>query len=505
MSRRSASALALLLALGAIAPVNAGTPNVEAAVATAAKTPRGDPAYLGLLRDAATQGARGDTLGAAIAYDRLLVDPRMATLDPDLQSFTWLFAARVAGQQRQGALARERLNTALRLDPHNAEARLQLARHQLYLGEIDAGVADLLQAIADTDGAPDLDGNLVWQLFARLKNQPDKQLALLQALFDHGWKIENVEPMALWVNLAALQVDAGQGDKVAATLERIDDALTLVRLRSDKRFDPYLRRDDPRFDPVAAARRHIDRLRVDTMLSPGFNLPAVELVSALLVAGENDDVVGMTDPVAAYASELEQRPEEGARDLAWMLDKRAVALLRLGRVDDAVNAGLLSVRMADPAEDPVSQRLNLARLYVGLHRPALARQTIDDLPNLSPFGKGFSDLIALRAALQLKDTAAAEAARERLLVQREENPMLYREALLLDNRMDDAAASLIQQLADPVLRMDALFDLQDLRDTPPLPESVALEARYRELKQRADVQAAVRRVGRIDAYPLFGS
>ncbi len=505
MFRCSASALALLFVLGTIAPAKAGTPDAHVAVDGAEKTLRGDPTFIDLLRDATMQGVGGDTLGAAIAYDRLLIDPRMATLDPDVQSRTWVFAARVAGLQGQGPLARQRLDTALQLDPHNAEARLQLARHQLYVGELDAGVDNLLQAIADTDGAPDLDGSLVWQLYTRLKQAPDKQRALLEGLFDRGWKIEGVEPMELWVNLAALQVDAGQGDKVAATLERIDDALTLVRLRSDKRFDPFLRRDDPRYDPVAAARRHIDRLRVDTMLTPGFNLPAVELVSALLVAGENDEVVGMTDSVAAYASELAQRPDEGARDLAWMLDKRAVALLRLGRFDDAVNAGMLSVRMADPAQDPVSQRLNLARLYVGLHRPALARQTIDALPNLSPFGKGFSDLIALRAALQLKDTAAADAARERLLVQRQDNPMLYREALLLDNRMDDAAASLIQQLADPGQRMDALFDLQDLRDTPPLPESAELDARYRALKQRADVQAAVRGVGRIDHYPLFGS
>ena len=36
-----------------------------------------------------------------------------------------------------------------------------------------------------------------------------------------------------------------------------------------------------------------------------------------------------------------------------------------------------------------------------------------------------------------------------------------------------------------------------------LPEEVVLTARWKQLKQRPDVQAAVRRVGRIESYPLF--
>ncbi len=69
--------------------------------------------------------------------------------------------------------------------------------------------------------------------------------------------------------------------------------------------------------------------------------------------------------------------------------------------------------------------------------------------------------------------------------------------------MDEAAAGLIAQLQDPMDRSDALLELQDTRDAPPLPEEVLLTARWKQLKQRADVQAAVRRVGRIESYPLF--
>lgn len=71
--------------------------------------------------------------------------------------------------------------------------------------------------------------------------------------------------------------------------------------------------------------------------------------------------------------------------------------------------------------------------------------------------------------------------------------------------MDEAAASLLEQLADPMERGTALFDLQDVRRAPTLPADAQLQASWDELKQRADVQAAVNRVGRIDSYPLFAN
>lgn len=498
----SRHALALLLAV-----LGTSTLPLQAAAAGTVDVAKpvlaGDPALLDALKSAAEQAMEGDTLGAGIAYDRLLPDPRMASLDVRVRSAAWLMGAQVAARQGEEKVALQRLDTALQVDPHNGAARLVLGQHQIFKDEINAGTDNLIQGIVDTDGAPELDANFVHHLHLRLKQEPVRRLALLQALFDHHWKIEGVEPMELWTVLATLQVEANQGDKVVATLERIDAPLTLVTLRSDKRFDAYLHRDDPRHDPVAAARRRIDQLRVDTMLSPGVNQIATELSHALLVAGELEDVVGMTQPLEDIASKLSASPGEEGQHIAWLLDHRAIALRRLGRFDEAVATRELAARMADPTQDSVSQALNLGTLYVGLHRPALARQAVKDLTNLSSYGDGVLQLVNLRAALQLNDTAAAEQARQALLAQREVNPMLYREGLLIDNRMDDAAASLISQLQDPMERGSALRDLQELREGPPLPANATLDARYRALAQRADVQATVNRVGRIETYPLF--
>ena len=497
---------ALLLALGlACTTVHVAASAAGSRDEAQQQAIRQDDSFQQELIAAAEQALSGDTLGATIAYDRLLADPRMDSVELRARSVAWLMGAHVAARQRHEALALQRLDVSLQVDPHNALARLALAQDQIFKEQLDAGVDNLIQGIGDTDGVPELDAGFVHALSTRLKGDPTRRLALLQSLFDRQWTIEGVEPMEMWAILATLQVEAGQRDKVIATLERIDAPLTLVTLRSDKRFDPYMRRDDPRFDPVAAARRRIDQLRVDTMLSPGLNQIASELSYSLLVAGELEEVVGMTQPLEEITVDLESGPAGEGEHIAWLLDHRAIALRRLGRFDEAVATRVLAARMADPARDSVSQALNLGTLYVGLHRPALARQAIEDLGSLSSYGEGVRQLIALRAAVQLNDIAAADAARQALQAQREANPVIYRQALLIDNRMDEAAASLIGQLQDPMERGSALRDLQDMREGAPLPANVELDARYKELAHRADVQAALNKVGRIDHYPLFGT
>ncbi|HDS0924532.1 TPA: hypothetical protein QDZ10_003023 [Stenotrophomonas maltophilia] len=506
MTRRTGTALALLLSL--CAPVATATAAASGATVDANSTaPTATAAYLAEFGAALQQADRGDSLGASIVIDRLLVDPRLADIGIENRSHAWAAAAMVASTQKQSAVALQRMQQALAINPLNASARLQLAWLQMVEQQQPEAAADsVLRAIADGDGAPDMSPEMVWQLDTQLKQQPAKRLALLQGLFESGWKIEGIEPAELWVVLATLQAEAGQGDKVAATLERIDAPIPLIRLRADKRFDTYLRRDDPRHDPVAAARRHIDRQRVDTMLAPGLNEAAVELSGALMVAGELQEVVGMTEKLAVAAAEATAAPASKGRYVAWMLDIRSRALRRLGKPEEAVAAQQLALRMTDPQGDTVSQNLNLASLYVALGRPQLARDVMQDVgSSISEYGASTQALIELRAALQLKDAAAAQRARDRLLANRALTPHHYREGLLVDHRMDEAAASLLEQLADPMERGTALFDLQDVRRAPTLPADAQLQASWDELKQRADVQAAVNRVGRIDSYPLFAN
>lgn len=500
MTCRTGIALALMLSL-AVAPLAA---TAAASVDATAPVPEGDRAFYMEVGEAIQQAERGDTLGASIVFERLLADPRLATLAVEGRSHVWASAAMVAAEQKDFALATQRLQQALAINPHNAYARLRLAWFQLHGQQTVAAADSVILGAADSEDSPDITTEMVWQLDTGLKDQPEKRLALMQALFDSNWKNDGVEPVELWVILATLQVEAGHGDKVPATLERIDAPMALVRLRSDKRFDAYLKRDDARYEPVAAARRQIDRLRVETMLRPGLNETAVELATALMIAGDLGDVVGMTDQIAAAANAATEAPDEQAFSIGWMLDTRSRALRRLGENDRAVANQLIAVRMAE-GSDTVSQKLNLAALYMSLHRPMMAREVLREMDdaNLSEYGISSHALVSLMTARQLKDDTAAQRAWTVLEANRTAAPGQYRDALLTDNRMDEAAQVVIAQLADPLERGQILLELQDMREGPVLEGERDYHERWEKMEKRADVQAAVAKVGRIASYPLF--
>ena len=503
MTCRTGTALALLLSLFATPVARAHAAAHDTVDAAASTAPAADAGFLADVAAAGEQSDRGDSLGASLAFERLLADPRLAQLDDAQRSDVWLAAARVAGLQRQDALAAQRLDTALSIHPGNATARFLLASGQLVDNEVEASARNIIRAIGDTDGVPDLHKDMVWQLDLLLKDTPATRLDLLQALFDRNWKNDDIDPAALWVTLATLQVEAGQRDKVRATLERIDQPLALITLRSDKRFDRYLPRTDPRFDPVASAQRHIDRLRVQSMLAPALDEVAVELAYALLVAGKPQEVIGMTQWLADFAPNATTVPApEEVESIGWLLDLRSRAQHQLGQIDEAVETQQLAVRMTSQS-GLANQPLGLAVLYIGLHRPSMARQQVRDLEHLNALGEGARQLVHLLAALQLKDDAAAQEARDALFAAREADAAHYMAGLVADNRLDEAVVALTARLDDPMERGTALLELQDTRMSPLLPGDIESNARWEQFAQRADVKKAVRRVGRVDSYPLY--
>ncbi|MGM3262740.1 hypothetical protein ACS22S_27535, partial [Klebsiella pneumoniae] len=68
-----------------------------------------------------------------------------------------------------------------------------------------------------------------------------------------------------------------------------------------------------------------------------------------------------------------------------------------------------------------------------------------------------------------------------------------------------AAALLIEQLRSPVERGQTLATLQDMRTYPSLPGDMKIDAAWRALKQRTDVQAEIARIGRVERYDLVSS
>jgi hypothetical protein len=121
---------------------------------------------------------------------------------------------------------------------------------------------------------------------------------------------------------------------------------------------------------------------------------------------------------------------------------------------------------------------------------------------VSPYGEMQVQRVLLRVALTNKDSNATRAALDHMRKHRSASPATFEDALLDANRLDEAASLLISRLKDPLLRRDALLDVQDYQKFVPLPANRVLQERWRTLRARADVQAAVAEVGHIESVPL---
>lgn len=149
--------------------------------------------------------------------------------------------------------------------------------------------------------------------------------------------------------------------------------------------------------------------------------------------------------------------------------------------------------------------MNVAFVLNSLGKTQEAEAAMETLTGLSGYGQAAQALIRFAAARERGDATAAAAGRAVIVAQRQDARLFYREMLLEEGDLDGAAAVLIEQLRSPLERSDALASLQDMRVYPSLPGDVRIDAAWRELKQRSDVQAEVSRVGRIERYDLVGS
>jgi hypothetical protein len=81
-------------------------------------------------------------------------------------------------------------------------------------------------------------------------------------------------------------------------------------------------------------------------------------------------------------------------------------------------------------------------------------------------------------------------------------PSAYMKALRSTNQLDRLGQLLVSQLLDPKGRPDALAGVQDYATAPGTPWEIDNAARWRKAIARKVVQAAIRKVGRIERYHL---
>lgn len=447
----------------------------------------------------------GRVLKASLALDTLLADPRLDSAPVDVRVQALSAAAHAAGALRQYPLATERAQRAIALAPDAVLPLFTLSSIESEQGHAKQAAMLMVRAIGHAVGPLRIPLDHVDQMQRGLIQAPTERRELLQALFDNHWLSDGDEPSDLWLILAGLQHDAGNGDAVRATIARIDGPMELIQLRSDKRFDAYIDRAGPRFNPRMAAQRQLDAQRVRASLNQDVDASLARLAAAALMLGDNAQVLAITD---ATAKAIAEGLHFVGPQLKWgsaLLASRATAQHRLGQPDAAVDTLRIAVRMTEGTPHASVQQLNLGLLLMALGRYEEAQAAVATTAPRTGYATAQRHYIRFIAAQQRGDkTAAADAARG----VSEQGPaaadLLY-QLPLAAGRMNEAMVMLMVQLESVKLRSSALLALQDMRSAPTLSADAAVQARWRELVARPEVQAALAEVGRIDRYDLFAS
>ncbi len=74
--------------------------------------------------------------------------------------------------------------------------------------------------------------------------------------------------------------------------------------------------------------------------------------------------------------------------------------------------------------------------------------------------------------------------------------------MIVAKRLDEAARYVISELEDKDLRQSILPDIQEYLPTPGTKAELEIEAQWRSIVARKEVQAAIHKVGRVESYHL---
>lgn len=326
---------------------------------------------------------------------------------------------------------------------------------------------------------------------------------LLQALHAAGYRrAHGLDTSPLWRELALDHLQRDEVEAARLVLERVEDPYVWLGIRSDRRFDRAVSGSDPRNALDRFASRRVAELRSRVLQAPEVSEAVFEQLLAMMMTGQYEEILILVDEVEARLAEgfAFSDADDG---LSWIHDTGARAELRLGRFDQAVARYRRAAQTPESGVANVSQRINLAQMLTSLGRgdeAAVEAEAVGEA--ISPYGRMVLATVRWRIArLQGKPDAEAAAAAY-LQAHRADGQEVYGSWLIDAGRLDEAAAALIARLEDPSQRQQALLSLQVYPTAERTPADAAYARHLDAVRARADVQAAIDRVGRVLDVPI---
>lgn len=332
----------------------------------------------------------------------------------------------------------------------------------------------------------------------------DRAYALFMALDDAKWKPNNRFLILdeLYLEMTRYALEYGEVQKAQYFALHVDAADLLVVMRADKRFDLVVAAAPDHFDIAKALERNLAEARANAAAEPDKLQGVVQVAALLNTMGREAEALSVID-VAVARTRSGASYSDQKDNLNWAYDTRADALTGLGHGEQAARAMAEGALIKEGSEPNVSQAINLADVYNGLGRPrdALASVGRIELNYPSPYGR--MSLQAARACsyAQLNQPGEVAPLISYLKAHKQDGSGPLLSALLCVNDLDSAATLVITEIDDPATRGKTLAKFQDYLPRPK-PFAPDYASRWRALRVRADVQAAIARAGRVEAYPM---
>jgi hypothetical protein len=349
----------------------------------------------------------------------------------------------------------------------------------------------------------------------RVLNDSKKQLPygaalpLMQALYAAHWKVVwGQEPSGTWQDYALLLIEQRQLSKAIDVSSHVTDVYDLISMRADRRFDAITVANPGQFDVDTAIKKNFEHFQSVAERTPKSLMPKVIVMDRLLEDQHYGAALaaadGLVTEIRSHADPKQWYDDFDER-YVWILDTRSRLLRRLGRWDEGVDQLAAASRVPDKDGKNVSQVINLGELYCDLGDPKNGLNTLLRLgSDISAYGRMQEADVRLDAAIQLGDAAEKEKWLGFIKEHRLDAPLTYEDALLRMNDVETAAKWLIERLEDKELRSAALLRIQDYKVPLETPRQAELRKRRGELMARADVQAQIQKVGRIQSYKIEG-
>ena len=283
----------------------------------------------------------------------------------------------------------------------------------------------------------------------------------------------------------------------------ITDVYVLIEMRADRRFDAVVAANPQQFDIDAAAAREFHDVQAAVEKFPQSLALRAAVLNMLLAQQHYAAMLGAADDLITDFQSTNYRRrlfDDYDQQYPWILNLRATALERLGQWDDAVSQLTAASQLDEDHRGNVSQLINLAELYCRLGRPLDARASLNKMvTKTSPYGTMELESTKFDAAYQLGDTQEVERSLRYLREHRKDAPFIYRDVLIAVNQLDGAAHGLVRDCRTSMSDSKRSLMFKTTPPTPGTPLEMEREARFRTVIARPEVQAAIRKVGRVRA------